>query len=306
MGNSTNELINFILEENKDAEKALSLVKTDFDKFIYNHYFEKKFDVKFSPQKEFENLFNEIVPSSGKANTVIGEIFRGYNKLMYRLLNDGDEIECGPYSGINYGIRYEFDVPFVVSDNGIEWTDYYYMPLNNLGCIDRDVITNISFNCLILNTFEEFHRKNDVDISKYYDNIVNFLIDEEIIDAFKKHDIDITHNFGSYGNHFNNYYYDSLSINSVAEDLYIYFENGNIRIEFYPSFMIRFKLEFDSKEIDTILDMYGDLLRCIVYYATVDYKKHLSVDEWKEKLNKIGFTVNEEKYIICQESPLKS
>lgn len=44
-----------------------------------------------------ENLFDELVPSQGKADTVAGEIIRAFARIKYRCFNDGDHI------GIGYG-----------------------------------------------------------------------------------------------------------------------------------------------------------------------------------------------------------
>lgn len=42
-------------------------------------------------------LFEELVPSSGKAASVAGELVRAANRIGYRYLNDGDMI------GVDYG-----------------------------------------------------------------------------------------------------------------------------------------------------------------------------------------------------------
>ena len=43
------------------------------------------------------SLFEELVPSSGKADTVAGEIVRAVHRIAYRYYNDGDHI------GVDYG-----------------------------------------------------------------------------------------------------------------------------------------------------------------------------------------------------------
>ena len=298
---SSNEIINYVLEGNDNAEEARKLVKTDFDKVLYNYAFghnTEKFKVDFSLTRAFENLLDKYVPSSGKSSTVFGEIIRGYNKLMYRLLNDGDEIECGSYSGIIYGLSYALEAPFVPEDNACNWTDYDYDPINRYwGCVSRDVTNNICLNCLILETIDEdyYHRNNYTDIGNYYDNIVNFIVDDKIIEKFKDHEIDITHNMGSYGSNFRS---DIDHINSISEDLYIYFDYNTIKFDFSPCMNIKFKLEFDKKEIDNILNMYGDLLKHIVNKATCDWKRYPNMEEWKAELNKFGYTIDDEKYIV--------
>lgn len=41
--------------------------------------------------KDIEDYFNELVPPSGKAGTVNGEIVRAVNRIGYRWYNDGDK-----------------------------------------------------------------------------------------------------------------------------------------------------------------------------------------------------------------------
>ena len=48
-------------------------------------------------EKKLGELFEELVPASGKAPTVAGEIVRAMNRISYRNWNDGDHI------GVGYG-----------------------------------------------------------------------------------------------------------------------------------------------------------------------------------------------------------
>ena len=48
-------------------------------------------------EKQLGELFEELVPASGKAPTVAGEIVRAINRISYRNWNDGDHI------GVGYG-----------------------------------------------------------------------------------------------------------------------------------------------------------------------------------------------------------
>lgn len=50
-----------------------------------------------SAEKHIQALFRELVPASGKANTVAGEIIRAISRISYRNWNDGDHI------GVGYG-----------------------------------------------------------------------------------------------------------------------------------------------------------------------------------------------------------
>lgn len=46
-------------------------------------------------QNKIQELFDELVPSSGKADTVAGEIIRAISRIGYRNWNDGDHIGTG-------------------------------------------------------------------------------------------------------------------------------------------------------------------------------------------------------------------
>lgn len=50
-----------------------------------------------SAEKHIQALFHELVPISGKADTVAGEIIRAISRISYRNWNDGDHI------GVGYG-----------------------------------------------------------------------------------------------------------------------------------------------------------------------------------------------------------
>lgn len=47
--------------------------------------------------ERINNLFEELVPATGKADTVAGEMVRATARLGYRFFNDGDQL------GIGYG-----------------------------------------------------------------------------------------------------------------------------------------------------------------------------------------------------------
>ncbi len=46
-------------------------------------------------EKELGELFDELVPPSGKADSMAGEIVRATNRIIYRYFNDGDRIGLG-------------------------------------------------------------------------------------------------------------------------------------------------------------------------------------------------------------------
>lgn len=46
-------------------------------------------------ENQLNDLFEELVPCSGKADTVAGEIVRATERIAYRNWNDGDHIDVG-------------------------------------------------------------------------------------------------------------------------------------------------------------------------------------------------------------------
>lgn len=48
-------------------------------------------------EKKIDALFEELVPASGRADTVAGEIIRAVSRIGYRNYNDGDHV------GVGYG-----------------------------------------------------------------------------------------------------------------------------------------------------------------------------------------------------------
>lgn len=48
-------------------------------------------------EKRIDDLFRELVPMSGKADSLAGEIIRAISRIGYRRYNDGDKI------GVEYG-----------------------------------------------------------------------------------------------------------------------------------------------------------------------------------------------------------
>lgn len=45
--------------------------------------------------KVMNELFNELVPASGKADSLAGEIVRAVSRIGYRFFNDGDRVNQG-------------------------------------------------------------------------------------------------------------------------------------------------------------------------------------------------------------------
>jgi hypothetical protein len=77
-------------------------------------------------QKEYDALYNELVPSQGKADTIEGEVLRAASKIVYRHYNDGDEFnqasfeQLVPYIGAvtSYDDLAHKSTEFAIKANG--------------------------------------------------------------------------------------------------------------------------------------------------------------------------------------------
>lgn len=104
---SANEVLDKFDKEYKadEADKAEKKRKEDLKKRTKDIADKNKklLSKKSSYDDKFSALFHEYVPSSGKSDTLGGEILRAVNKLEYRWYNDGDvyfvgygKETCGP------------------------------------------------------------------------------------------------------------------------------------------------------------------------------------------------------------------
>lgn len=79
-------------QEESDAKKPLNILRKNMQETKRSPCYGLSDD---QVKKYADELYEELVPSSGPASTVAGEMLRAYNDLLYRLLNDGDWIEKG-------------------------------------------------------------------------------------------------------------------------------------------------------------------------------------------------------------------
>lgn len=288
-------------------------IQYDIEKLVYNHLCgENVFEVNFDLNSEFDKLFNRYVPSSETANTKYGEIIRGINKLIYRWYNDGDNIETGSYSGIMYGLRECFEIPFFIAGESVYFTDEYekfndeimgisfkyYVANENMTCYDKMIevlICSMKFATILLGYIEDYdNHSNCYDISKYYDNIVNFIVNEDIIKIFKEGDFDITNNFGCYDRSYM-YYDGNIIINDIDEDIHINIGcYRRIKFEFFTS-NVKFEFETTTDELKSNLELHQKLLKYIYNYShsnnrqfDIDYVKSLGYEINDRVLQKVA------------------
>ena len=134
----------FIEEYMNGNDMQKELIKTGLERELWNiAHKNNRIENDFNLKNEYEKMFNRVCRSSGKSDTVFGEIIRGLTKLLYREYNDGDDIDTGYYSGIWYGLRYELYCPFTYGDNAVEYWDYDFDVLNNFGYSYKNYADNI-------------------------------------------------------------------------------------------------------------------------------------------------------------------
>lgn len=89
-------------------------------------------------QKEYNDLYEKLVPASGPADTIEGEVLRAASKIVYRFYNDGDEFNAAsfnqlkPYIGTvsNYDDLAHKATEFALKANG------NYHPNAGWDCLD--------------------------------------------------------------------------------------------------------------------------------------------------------------------------
>ena len=63
------------------------------------------------PSKFMEQKSDALVPGSGKADTVAGEIVRAFDRITYRYYNDGDVVDAGyGIITVNSSFRYLYNI----------------------------------------------------------------------------------------------------------------------------------------------------------------------------------------------------
>ena len=83
-----------IVEEKENERQALREKYADVIALL---------DSEKEPEEILEDLFEELVPASGEAETVAGEMVRACMRVIYRYFNDGDCFLTGEPSGSGYG-----------------------------------------------------------------------------------------------------------------------------------------------------------------------------------------------------------
>ena len=143
--------------DRQEQEKQAELRKQDFikkGKELYN---------KCDSLVNFEDWFDVLVPSSGKADTVAGEIVRAFNRILYRKWNDGDVFFEG-YGRETCGSSAVYLVSIIRDQDIVD--KFYEMAEDNVSNNRYDEIMNIIEGELqeyLLSNPELFGQENTTD-----------------------------------------------------------------------------------------------------------------------------------------------
>ena len=113
------KILNFIIKSNILQDKTKDLSKDKVDENLIKEF------VGGETEKRISVLFDKLVPSSGNADTVEGEIIRAINRIIYRWGNDGDHFARG-YGAETVGPAMEyltdaFDIPLEIRAKFEAW-----------------------------------------------------------------------------------------------------------------------------------------------------------------------------------------
>ena len=219
----------------------------------------------------FSVLFKYLVPPTGKANTIAGELVRAMTKILYRDFNDGDVFydgygkeTCGSCAAFICNTIPEFEAEFVhIAENTLE-EDEYTQALNQ---ITEELLDYIMDNSYLL------AEPNDQDM---YD------FDEDYFDEYVQtleYDPDFSGDIEEYIR------YDKISWEDVMDELSMFLDNLGIdsrKINQWArdAFTIE---DLSPSELKRIEEEFPDFLRSYLNDLESQYGSVYELDEEEEE-----------------------
>ena len=127
-----------LVKEMKGSVSSLKMEQTEKFDTLYNKiitestYWER--NGKF--QEDYDTLFDKLVPTEGKSESLQGEVLRAASRLYYRWFNDGDKIEYQgplPCYGTSVVNAFGFLIEYAADNN-----EKLHMLLNDLMAAKSD------------------------------------------------------------------------------------------------------------------------------------------------------------------------
>ena len=168
-------VIKFLLKSNILQDKTKDLSKGKVDENLIKEF------IGGETEKRISVLFDKLVPGSGNADTVEGEIIRAINRIIYRWGNDGDHFARG-YGAETVGPAMEYltdasDIPLEIRTKFKAWeNDNFSKDYDKGELID---LAQIALQHVEIKVKEDDLTKNEDDLFNYGQKYIDHVRDME-------------------------------------------------------------------------------------------------------------------------------
>ena len=184
------KVLDFLIKSNILQDKTKDLSKGKVDENLIKEF------IGGETEKRITVLFDKLVPGSGNADTVEGEIIRAINRIIYRWGNDGDLFWSG-YGAETAGPAMEYltdasDIPFEIREKFKAWeNDNFGKDYDKGELID---LAQIALQHVEIKVKEDDLTKNEDDLfnygQKYIDHVRDMEEEEDEYDDYYDDDDD--------------------------------------------------------------------------------------------------------------------
>ena len=169
------KVLDFLIKSNILQDKTKDLSKGKVDENLIKEF------IGGDTEKRITVLFDKLVPCSGNADTVEGEIIRAINRIIYRWGNDGDLFWSG-YGAETAGPAMEYltdasDIPFEIREKFKAWeNDNFGKDYDKGELID---LAQIALQHVEIKVKEDDLTKNEDDLFNYGQKYIDHVRDME-------------------------------------------------------------------------------------------------------------------------------
>ena len=184
------KVLDFLIKSNILQDKTKDLSKGKVNENLIKEF------IGGETEKRISVLFDKLVPGSGNADTVEGEIIRALNRIIYRWGNDGDLFWSG-YGAETAGPAMEYltdasDIPFEIREKFKAWeNDNFGKDYDKGELID---LAQIALQHVEIKVKEDDLTKNEDDLfnygQKYIDHVRDMEEEEDEYDDYYDDDDD--------------------------------------------------------------------------------------------------------------------
>ena len=169
------KVLDFLIKSNILQDKTKDLSKGKVNENLIKEF------IGGETEKRISVLFDKLVPGSGNADTVEGEIIRAINRIIYRWGNDGDLFWSG-YGAETAGPAMEYltdasDIPFEIREKFKAWeNDNFSKDYDKGELID---LAQIALQHVEMKVKEDDLTPNQDDLFNYGDKYIQYVRDME-------------------------------------------------------------------------------------------------------------------------------